>query len=89
LIIPLAALSGVSVSSPLRVLLLTGALTVLFDVADMSFLPSLVTTDRIVEGNTSSSPTSSAAQWWARDVGGVLVSLMTRPRAAGRPHCRS
>ena len=47
-------------------LLLTGALTVLFDVANMSFFPSLVTTDRIVEGNTKLKSTSAAAQVWDR-----------------------
>ena len=68
LIVPLAAVSGVlRIELLYAVLLLTGALTVLFDVADMSFLPSLVTTDRIVEGNTKLKSTSSAAsRWWDR-----------------------
>jgi MFS family permease len=82
LIIPLAAVSGVlRIELLYAVLLLTGALTVLFDVADMSFLPSLVTTDRIVEGNTKLKSTSSAAQVVGPSVGGVLVSLMTAPFA--------
>ena len=82
LIVPLAAVSGVlRIELLYAVLLLTGALTVLFDVADMSFLPSLVTTDRIVEGNTKLKSTSSAAQVVGPSVGGVLVSLMTAPFA--------
>ncbi len=82
LIIPLAALSGVlRIELLYAVLLLTGALTVLFDVADMSFLPSLVTPEGIVEGNTKLQSTSSAAQVVGPSVGGVLVSLMTAPFA--------
>src|SRR5204862_1984424 len=63
------------------VLLLTGALTVLFDVADMSLLPSLVSPDRIVEGNTKLQSTAAAAQVVGPSVGGVLVSVMTAPFA--------
>ena len=49
LIIPLAAVSGALRMEILyAVLLLTGALTVLFDVANMSLLLSLVPPDRIV-----------------------------------------
>ena len=82
LIIPLAAVAGVlRIEILYAVLLLTGALTVLFDVADMSFLPSLVTTEGIVEGNTKLQSTSSAAQVVGPSVGGVLVSLMTAPFA--------
>ena len=41
LIVPLAAVTGVlRIEILYAVLLMTGALTVLFDVADMSFLPS-------------------------------------------------
>ena len=63
------------------VLLLTGALTVLFDVASMSFFPSLVAADRLVEGNTKLQSTSAAAQVVGPGVGGVLVSLLTAPFA--------
>jgi MFS family permease len=82
LIIPLAAVTGALRMEILyTVLLLTGALTVLFDVANMSLLPSLVTPDRIVEGNTKLQSTSAAAQVVGPSVGGVLVSLMTAPFA--------
>jgi Na+/melibiose symporter-like transporter len=63
------------------VLLLTGALTVLFDVANMSLLPSLVTPDRIIEGNTKLQSTTAAAQVVGPGVGGLLVSIMTAPFA--------
>jgi MFS family permease len=82
LIIPLAAVSGVlRIEILYAVLLSTGALTVLFDVANMSFLPSLVATDRIVEGNTKLQSTSAAAHVVGPSVGGVLVSLLTAPFA--------
>jgi MFS family permease len=82
LIIPLAAVTGaLRIETLYTVLLLTGALTVLFDVANMSLLPSLVTPDRIVDGNTKLQSTSAAAQVVGPGVGGVLVSLMTAPFA--------
>jgi MFS family permease len=82
LIIPLAAVTGVlRIEILYAVLLMTGALTVLFDVANMSLLPSLVTPDRIVEGNSKLQSTSAAAQVAGPSVGGVLVSLLTAPFA--------
>jgi MFS family permease len=82
LIIPLAAVTGaLRIEILYAVLLLTGALTVLFDVANMSLLPSLVAPDRIVEGNTKLQSTSAVAQVAGPSVGGVLVNLMTAPFA--------
>ena len=82
LIIPLAAVTGALRMEILyTVLLLTGTLTILFDVANMSLLPSMVAPDRILEGNTKLQSTSAAAQVAGPGVGGVLVSLMTAPFA--------
>lgn len=82
LIIPLAAVTGVlRIEILYAVLLLTGALAVLFDVASMSFLPSLVAADRLVAGNTKLQSTSAAAQVVGPGVGGVLVSLLSAPFA--------
>src|SRR5262245_34386087 len=82
LLIPLAAVAGVlRIEILYAVLLRTGALTVLFDVADMSMLPSLVASDRIVEANSKLQSTAAAAQVAGPSVGGVLVSLMTAPFA--------
>jgi hypothetical protein len=90
LIIPLAAVTGVlRIEILYAVLLLTGALTVLFDVASMSFFPSLVAADRLVEGNTKLQSTSAAAQVVGPGVGGVLVSLLTAPFALSSTRCRS
>jgi MFS family permease len=82
LIVPLAAVVGaLRIELLYAVLLLTGALTVLFDVANMSLLPSLVTPDRIIEGNTKLQSTAAAAQVVGPGVGGLLVSIMTAPFA--------
>lgn len=82
LVIPVAAVAGVlRIEILYAVLLLTGALTVLFDVAHMSMLPSLVASDRIVEANSKLQSTAAAAQVAGPSVGGVLVSLMTAPFA--------
>src|SRR5215468_835908 len=82
LLIPLAAVAGLlRIEILYAVLLLTGALTVLFDVASMSMLPSLVASDRIVEANSKLQSTAAAAQVAGPGVGGVLVSLMTAPFA--------
>ncbi len=82
LMVPLAAMAGVlRIEILYAVLLLTGALTVLFDVANMSMLPTLVASDRIVEANSKLQSTAAAAQVAGPSVGGVLVSLMTAPFA--------
>ena len=82
LVIPVAAVVGVlRIEILYAVLFLTGALSVLFDVADMSMLPSLVASDRVVEANSKLQSTTAAAQVAGPSVGGVLVSLMTAPFA--------
>ena len=82
LIIPLAAVAGVlRIEILYVVLLLSGTLTVLFDVAHLSFVPSLVTPGRLVEGNSKLEATSAAAQVAGPSLGGVLVSLLTAPFA--------
>jgi MFS family permease len=58
------------------VALLVGALTVLFDVAHLSFIPSLVERERLVEGNSKLQTTSSVAQVAGPGLGGVLVGLL-------------
>jgi MFS family permease len=82
LIVPLAAVTGVlRIEILYAVLLLCGTLTVLFDVANLSFLPTLVSADRLVEGNSKLESTSAAAQVAGPSLGGVLVSVMTAPFA--------
>jgi MFS family permease len=58
------------------VALLVGALSVLFDVAHLAFLPSLIERDRLVEGNSKLQATTSVAQVAGPGLGGVLVGLL-------------
>jgi predicted MFS family arabinose efflux permease len=60
---------------------LTGVLTVFFDVAYQSYLPSLVTEDRLVEGNAKLMLSSTVAEIAGPSLTGVLVQLITAPIA--------
>jgi MFS family permease len=82
LIVPAAALFGaLRIEILYAVLLLAGALTVIFDVAHLSFVPSLVASDRLVEANSKLESTAAAAQVAGPSVAGVLVSVMSAPLA--------
>ncbi len=59
----------------------TGVLTVLFDVAYQSYLPSLVGQDELFEGNRLLSISSSTAEILGPSLTGVLVQLITAPIA--------
>ncbi|GAA2581478.1 MFS transporter [Actinomadura fulvescens] len=59
--------------------LVLGALTVLFEVTYQAYLPSLVTTDELVEGNGKLQLSASAAQVGGPALGGALVGLLTAP----------
>jgi MFS family permease len=61
--------------------LLTGVMTVFFDVAYQSYLPSLVERDQLVEGNGKLAVSSSVAQITGPGVAGALVQLVTAPVA--------
>ncbi len=60
---------------------LVGAATVLFDLADRAFLPSLVEPDTLMEGNTKLTVTQSTAEIGGPAVAGVLFQLLTAPFA--------
>jgi MFS family permease len=59
----------------------TGILTVFFDVADQSYLPSLVDADRLIEGNAKLQISQSAAQIGGQGLGGAVIGLVTAPFA--------
>ncbi|HVF74738.1 MAG TPA: MFS transporter [Acidimicrobiales bacterium] len=59
----------------------TGALTVFFDVAYQSYLPTLVSPDQLVEGNSRLELSRSAAQVAGPGLAGVLVQLVRGPMA--------
>lgn len=60
---------------------LIGFLTLLFDVAYRSYLPSLVSRDRLVEGNSKLELSRSAAEIAGPGLAGGLVQIVTAPMA--------
>lgn len=58
-----------------------GVLTMFFDVAYQSYLPSLVTDEELVEGNSKLTATSAVAEVGAFSVAGVLVQALSGPVA--------
>ena len=80
--IPLAAAwHALGMAQLFVVTALTGVLTVFFDVAWQSYLPSLVERDQIFEGNTKLMLTATAAEVAGPGLTGVLVQLITAPLA--------
>ncbi len=60
---------------------LVGTCTVLFDVSYQSYLPSLVSREHIIDGNSKLEISRSAAQIAGPGFGGVLVQIFTAPYA--------
>lgn len=81
-VIPLAALTGVlRIEHLYAVAFLTGVLTIVFDVAYQSFLPSVVRRDELMEGNSKLTASASAAEVGAFGISGWLVQILTAPFA--------
>src|SRR5437764_3222133 len=59
----------------------TGTLTVFFDVAYQSYLPSLVEREQLVDGNSKLEVTRSGAQVAGPGLAGLLIKLATAPYA--------
>ena len=60
---------------------ITGTLTVFFDVANQSYLPSIIERDQLVEGNSKLQISQSAAQIAGPGIAGYLVGIVTAPFA--------
>jgi MFS family permease len=60
---------------------INGCLTVFFDVAYQSYLPSLVERDQLVEGNSKLEITRSAAQILGPGLAGLLIGILRAPFA--------
>ena len=58
-----------------------GCLTVFFDVAYQSYLPSIVDRDQLVEGNSRLEISRSASQLAGPGLSGVLIGFLTAPFA--------
>jgi len=80
--IPVAALAGV-LSFPLLAgtIFLVMVLTVWFETAYQSYLPSLVERRQLIDGNTRLESSRAAARVLGPSVGGVAVQLLTAPVA--------
>jgi MFS family permease len=61
--------------------LLVGLLTVLFELAYQSYLPSLVDRAALIEGNSKLQVSASAAQVGGPGLGGLLIQFVTAPVA--------
>jgi MFS family permease len=82
LTIPVAYALGVLTIWQLYVVgFVAGLLTVFFDVADQSYLPALLDTDDLIEGNAKLQISASAAQIVGPGLGGGLISLVAGPFA--------
>ncbi|MGH3329261.1 MAG: MFS transporter [Streptomycetales bacterium] len=80
--LPLAAYLGLLTLPQLYlVALVTGVLTVFFEVAYQSYLPRLVGREHLVEGNAKLQASQSVAQVAGPGVGGFLVQALTAPYA--------
>jgi len=80
--IPLAYVAGALTLGQLYAVgFVTGVLTVCFDVAYQSYLPSLVERDQIAEGNSKLEVSRSTAQVAGPGLAGVLVGAFSAPYA--------
>jgi MFS family permease len=80
--VPLAAVLGhVTIWQLYAVGFATGTLTVFFDVAYQSYLPSLVAREQLVEGNSKLELSRSGAQIAGPGLAGLLVGAITAPYA--------
>jgi MFS family permease len=80
--IPLAyALGLLRIELLYVVSLLVGILSLLFDVAHLAFLPTLIDRERLVEGNSKLEVTAAAAQVVGPGLGGSLMGWLGAPFA--------
>ncbi len=80
--VPLAALFGsLSLAQLYAVACLNSVLGVLFESAYEAYLPSLLPSERLVEGNSKLAASASVAEFGAFSAGGWLVQLFSAPAA--------
>jgi MFS family permease len=80
--IPVAfALNSLTIWQLYAVGFVNGCLTVFFDVAYQSYLPSIVERDHLVDGNSKLEITRSASQIVGPGMAGVLIGLLRAPFA--------
>jgi len=77
----LAALHRLTIEHLYVVATASGILTVLFDASYQAYLPSLITRENILEGNSKLALTESIAEIAGPGLTGILVQLITAPMA--------
>ncbi|MDH6225229.1 MULTISPECIES: MFS transporter [Streptomyces] len=77
----LAWFGGLGVWALCAVAFATGVLTAVFDVAYQAYLPSLVSRERLVEGNSKLQASRSVAETAGQGLGGTLIQVLTAPVA--------
>ncbi|MFZ3008661.1 MAG: MFS transporter [Phenylobacterium sp.] len=80
--VPIAAWLGwLSLWQVFAAAVLVGGASVLFDMADHAYLPALIGTDRLVDGNSKLSATESVAELGGPALAGFLFQWLTAPFA--------
>lgn len=81
-LIPVSAAEGwISLPLLFTIVAITGVLTVLFDVAYQTIVPSLMERGRLLEANSRLALSASTAEMVGPALTGLLVQLLTAPRA--------
>jgi hypothetical protein len=83
----LAVLGLLRMEHLIAVTLLVGTLTLFFDVASTSFIPSFLSDAQLVDGNSKLTASTSVAQVAGPSLGGTLISVLTAPIAVGVDAC--
>ncbi len=82
LTIPLAAVLGLlSLTQLVVVVIAAGTLTALFEIASRSYLPSVISREELVEGNSKLQASGSVVEVAAFGFAGLLVQVLTAPIA--------
>ena len=80
--IPVAAVAGFLAMPQLLVVAFAAAiLTTFFDIADRSYLPTIVAKDRLIEANSALTASASAAEFAGFGISGFLIQALTAPIA--------
>src|SRR5438132_12949170 len=84
-LIPIAAILGVITKLGIPFLyavsFFVGFLQVFFDITYQAYLPSLVRTEQLVEGNRNLQASASTAQVTGPTIAGIIISIITAPIA--------
>ena len=75
------ALNMLTIWQLYAVVFVNGCLTVFFDVAYQSYLPSIVARDQLVDGNAKLELTRGASQRLGPGLAGLLIAILTAPFA--------